>query len=105
MSNPLPDNQRASLERLIRIAQGDSGQCRIVADFLLAWWDAGEYGGFNLTDVWAVDEKIAADMLSVIVMLRNSRCYPDSLGYSRQFQLIVQKMRRGSAKSVRSPAS
>ena len=31
---------RAALERLIRIAQGDSGQCRVVADFLLAWWNA-----------------------------------------------------------------
>ena len=28
----------------IRIAQGDSGQCRIVANFLLAWWNAAESG-------------------------------------------------------------
>ena len=31
---------QAALERLIGIAQDDSGQSRAVADFLLAWWNA-----------------------------------------------------------------
>jgi hypothetical protein len=83
----------APLERLIRIAQGDSGQCRIVANFLLAWWNAAEYGGFDLTDVWAVDSKIAADMLAVFEQLLRCRHYPDSLGYEKQFQIIVQRWR------------
>ena len=56
----MSSEQQAALERLIRIAQGDSGQCRIVANFLLAWWNAPEYGGFDLTDLWAVDAAIAA---------------------------------------------
>jgi hypothetical protein len=53
-SNP-PDKSRAALQRLIQIAQDDTGQSRIVANFLLAWWNAGECGGFDLTDVWGVD--------------------------------------------------
>jgi hypothetical protein len=35
--------------------------CRVVANFLLAWWN--ECGGFDLTDVWAVDTAIAVDMV------------------------------------------
>jgi hypothetical protein len=87
----------APLERLIRIAQGDSGQCRVVANFLLAWWNAAEYGGFDLTDVWAVDSKIAADMLAVFEQLVRCRRYPDSLGYEKQFQIIVQRWRPPAA--------
>jgi hypothetical protein len=81
------------LERLIRITEGDSGQCSVVADFLLAWWNADEYGGFNLTDVWAVDEKIAADMLAVFEQLLHCRLYPDSLGCEEQFRTIVHRRR------------
>jgi len=87
---------RAALERLIRIARGDSGQCRIVANFLLAWWNAVEYGGFDLTDVWAVDEAIAEDMLTVFAQMRHCRRYPDSLGYGAQFQTIARRWRPSS---------
>ena len=83
----------AALERLIRIAQGDSGQCRVVADFLLAWWNAAEYGGFDLTEMWAVDAAIAQDMLTVFVQLLRCRRYPDSLGYGEQFDTIVHRWR------------
>jgi hypothetical protein len=85
--------QHTALERLIRIAQGDSGQCRIVANFLLAWWNAAKYGGFDLTDVWAVDSKIAADMLAVFEQLLHCRHYPDSLGYGAEFETIVNRWR------------
>jgi hypothetical protein len=84
---------RAALERLIRIAQGDSGQCRVVADFLLAWWNAAEYGGFDLTELWAVDAAIAQDMLTVFAQLLHCRRYPDSLGYGEQFDTIVRRWR------------
>jgi hypothetical protein len=58
-SSRVPAKSRAALERLIEMAQGDTGQSRIVANFLLAWWNAAECGGFDLTDVWAVDTAIA----------------------------------------------
>jgi hypothetical protein len=100
MSRPLPSNQRAPLERLIRIAQGESGQCRVVASFLLAWWNAPEYGGFDLTDVWAVDAAIAEDMLMVFEQIIRHRSYPDSLGYEKQFHAIVRRWRPASRKSL-----
>ena len=88
---------RAALERLIRIAQGDSGQCRLVANFLLAWWNAREYGGFDLTELWAVDTAIATDMLTMFAQLRACRSYPDSLGYGPQFQVIVDRWRSSAS--------
>ena len=84
----------APLQRLMRIAEGDSGQSRVVADFLLAWWNADEYGGFNLTDVWAVDGRIAEDMLAVFTQIVLSRSYPDTLGYEKEFESIVSWWRR-----------
>ncbi len=92
----MSDCRRASLERLIRIARGDSGQCRVVANFLLAWWNAAEYGGFDLTESWAVDSKIAVDMLSVFAQLLHWRRYPDSLGYGSEFETIVNQWRRSN---------
>ena len=81
--------QRAALERLIAIARSDTGQSRRVAGFLLAWWNASECGGFDLTDLWGVDRSIAADMLTVFALLIECRDYPDSLGYRKQFEAIV----------------
>jgi hypothetical protein len=87
------NSPQAALERLVRIARGDSGQCRIVANFLLAWWNAAEHGGFDLTNVWAVDTAIAEDMIAVLTHLVHWRCYPDSLGYGAHFQILAQRWR------------
>ena len=37
-----------ALMRLLQVAHSDTGQARVVADFLLAWWDAESCGGFDL---------------------------------------------------------
>ena len=83
-----------ALERLIDIARGDTGQSRKVANFLLAWWNAEECGGFDLTDVWGVDQSIAADMLTVFALVAARRRYPDGMGYGKQFETIVHAWRR-----------
>jgi hypothetical protein len=51
---PKQDQTIAGLEaltRLIEIAQKDTGQSRRVADFLLAWHNAAENGGWDVTDL------------------------------------------------------
>lgn len=92
-----PDEQ-AALERLIRIAQGDTGQSRRVADFLLAWWNAGECGAFDLTNLWGVDTKIVADMTMVFAMIGRIHSYPDTLGYKESFARIVEAWRPEAVK-------
>lgn len=86
-------DQKAALERLIAIAQSDTGQARRVADFLLAWWNAGECGGFDLTNLWGVDASIAEDMVIVFGYVARTHSYPDALGYNEQFQSIVRTWR------------
>ena len=88
-----PDKSRAALERLIEIAQHDTGQSRIVANFLLAWWNAQECGGFDLTGVWGVDTEIALDMLRVFALVAERHQYPDNMSYGRQFEDIVRSWR------------
>lgn len=68
-----------ALDRLLKLAQGDSGQCRRVANFLLAWWNAPELGGFDLADLFAVDSSIAADMSTVFAYLARqpNAVYPE----------------------------
>ena len=84
------DRSTAALERLIHVAQGNTGQSRIVANFLLAWWNAGECGGFDLTDVWGVDAPIAVDMLRVFALLAGCHQYPDTMGYGKHLEAIVR---------------
>jgi hypothetical protein len=86
--------QRAAIHRLLAIAQADTGQSRRVADFLLAWHNAEDNGGWDPTDLWAVDEQIAADMLTVLNLIANARVYPPDLGFDAEIQ-TVWRMWRG----------
>jgi len=96
-SSRVPPKSRAALERLIQIAQGDTGQSRIVANFLPAWWNATECGGFDLTDVWGVGTAIAVDMLRVFALVAGGQHYPDTLGYGKHFEAIVCTWRPAAA--------
>jgi hypothetical protein len=59
-----------ALARLIETAQKDTGQSRRVADFLLAWHNAAENGGWDVTDLWNVDQSIVDDMFTVLHLIR-----------------------------------
>ncbi len=93
MSIEVSAKQKAAIERLIRIAESDTGQSRRVANLLLAWWNAEECGGFDLTDLWNVDSVIADDMVTVFGLLAGLNSYPDTLGYGEQFERIVAEWR------------
>lgn len=89
----MKDAEIAALERLIAIAKSDTGQSRRVANFLLAWWNASDCGGFDFTDLWMLDTAIADDMISVVRLIARHQSYPDSLGYKRDFEKIVREWR------------
>ncbi len=59
------DAQLDSLERLWKIANGHSGQCKVVAAFLLGLWNGPRYP-FDLTSLRALDEAIFEDCLMVL---------------------------------------
>lgn len=85
--------ERAALERLIEIAKRDTGQSETVADFLLAWWNAPDLGGFNLARLWAVDTSITNDMLTVCALISRASAYPNEIGYEEDFRTIVRVWR------------
>ena len=85
------DNEIAALEalgRLCQIAKRDTGQSRRVANFLLAWHNAEENGGWDPTDLWHVDTAIAEDMLVVLKLANESRRYPGDLGFEPEIKVI-----------------
>ena len=93
---PKQDQTIAGLEalaRLIEIAQKDTGQSRRVADFLLAWHNAAENGGWDVTDLWNVDQSIADDMFTVLHLIRAEQRYPDDQGFKDEMQRIWQQWR------------
>lgn len=90
---PMNDKERAALDRLLKIGRSDTGQSRRVADFLLAWWNAGSCGKFDLTELWAVDTEITVDMVTIFGFVARVREYPDRLGYSEQFEALVREWR------------
>ncbi len=94
----LEANEQAALEHLIEIAKRDTGQSRRVADFLLAWWNAGSCGSFDLTNLWGLDTAIVQDMTTVFGLVGRVGKYPDSLGYKADFEEIVRAWRPGLGK-------
>jgi hypothetical protein len=57
----------SALIRLLKIAQGDSGQCRHVAAFLLGLYN-GDRFKFDLTDFRCLDTAIFNDCITVLKM-------------------------------------
>jgi hypothetical protein len=82
-----------AIERLLRIAQSDTGQSRLVADFLLAWWNAGTCGGFDITATWGLDGAVVEDLLKILRLAARSNSYPDAFGYRDQFEASVRSWR------------
>ena len=72
----------AAVTRLLAIAKTNSGQARRVADFLLAWHNAEENGGWNPVDLWQLDTGIAQDILLVTAFIAVEHKYPDDLGFA-----------------------
>lgn len=82
-----------ALARLFEVAKRDTGQSRRVANFLLAWHNAEENGGWNPVDLWNVDEEIADDMISVLGLIRQNHRYPDDLGFGEEIQAVWKSWR------------
>lgn len=93
----LTDQEQAAMQRLLDVAGRDTGQSKKVADFLLAWWNAEENGGWDIVDLWSVDRAIANDMFVVLHMVARTQAYPDSLGYGNEFDTLVKAWRPRAA--------
>ncbi len=86
-------NQRQALDRLMKIAKGNTGQCKRVADFLLSWFNGPVCGGWGVTDVWHLDIEILEDLFVVLAFISEKTVYPDQLGYYDDLQVIARQWR------------
>lgn len=89
----MDDWTRAAFERLLTLAQSDTGQARRVSNFLLAWWNADSLGGFDIADLFGVDTTVAADMATVFTWLagRNDAVYPTE--YRAEIEKLIAEWR------------
>lgn len=91
----VPEVEEA-LIRLFDVAERDTGQSRVVADFLLAWWNAHEHGGFDVAGLFSLDTGVARDIASVVTHL--SRCpsavYADAFGHRERMARVIAAWRR-----------
>ena len=88
--------ERHAIERLLKIARRDTGQSRRVADFLLAWYNASENGGWDPTDLWAVDAGIADDMMTVLGLVHTGPIgkYPNDWGFRTEIEAVWNRWRK-----------
>lgn len=85
---------QGALLRLVRIAKKDTGQSKVVANFLLAWWNAKTYGGFDLAEIGCVDSDIVADMVRILEFIASSTGqYPDCPEREADLQAIIAQHR------------
>ena len=64
----MPKHEKVeALRRLWDIANGHSGQCRVVAGFLLGLYNGEEYP-FDLTAFRSLDQEIFMDCLAVLAL-------------------------------------
>ena len=56
-----------ALQRLLKVALGHSGQCKIVANFLLSCYNGNRFK-FDLTDFRCLDTELFEDCLAVLRM-------------------------------------
>jgi hypothetical protein len=87
------ERSQQALRRLLRIAAGSTGQSRTVADFLLAWHNAEENGGWDPVDLWSVDTAIAADILGALHVIHEFHCYPGDLGFDPEITAVWERWR------------
>lgn len=96
------NTNEAALRRLIEIAQRDTVHSQRVADFLLAWWNAPDCGGFNLKHLHcaAVNDEIANCMMTIVKYIARGGFSAHSLGYdadadgfNENFESIARKWR------------
>lgn len=79
-----------TLKLLVEIARGDTGQCVKIRRFLLAWWNAEEQGGFDLTDLWALDEDLRQALVRVFAFVAENQVYPTELGLGEEFRRLCE---------------
>jgi hypothetical protein len=68
-----------AVDLLVACAERDTGQSRKCRAFLLAWWNSESFGGFDLTDLWGLDDDLSHACVVVFGLVARWNSYPTSL--------------------------
>ena len=89
----MPTTVWAALERLLEVARADTHQARYAANFLLAWWNASDLGGFDLTEAWGLDEALREDLVTLFGFVARNNVYPSAFSFRSEFEDLVRQWR------------
>ncbi|ALR22819.1 MULTISPECIES: DUF7673 family protein [Sphingobium] len=91
-----------ALRRLIAVALSDTGQSRRVANFLLAWWNGDDWGHFEISDIFAMDQSIGVDIATIVGYLAAypGAVYPDAFGYRDAMVQLIEIWRSDAVTSA-----
>lgn len=100
------DDQLKAVIHLLEVARSPTDQGKIVADFLLAWHNPADNGGFDPTSLWRVDQTIARNMSEVFSLIADHHSYPDELGFGQEMKMLWKQWRQKqpSQSSSRGPS-
>lgn len=93
MKATLDPNTQHALEQLLTTAQYDTEQGRVVASFLLSWWNDKEQPGFALTNLWVLNQELAQACAQLFSWLAVHPVTPDVLGFRVPFEALVSAWR------------
>ncbi len=86
----------AALERLLKLALNDTAAARCASDFLLAWYNAAKYGGFDPAELWSLKAAQIEDVLTVMTYIARARHGPEALGLNEEMRKLVSIWRSPS---------
>lgn len=89
----MEDRVRFALEKLLNVANSDTGQGRRVANFLLAWWNAEANGGFDLADLANVDRDIGEDMVTIFTYIAREEDMVYPYDYRSEIEQVIARWR------------
>lgn len=89
----MDEETQIALSRLVALAMDDTGASKAAANLLLAWWNAADLGGFDLTQLWLLDDRAATDMIQVFAFVARNNLYPDVVMDRAEIQALVRRWR------------
>ena len=91
----MDEETQIALSRLVALAMDDTAASKAAANFLLAWWNAGDLGGFDLTQLWLLEDLAAADMIQVFGFVARNNLYPDVVMDRAEIEALITRWRPG----------
>jgi hypothetical protein len=61
-----------------------------MANILLAWWNAGELGGFDPMDTWGLEAAIQDEVITLFGFIVRSNGYPSAYRDRSEFEDLIR---------------